>query len=229
MSEKKSSKKYLILVVFAIVVVIVLFHFNKGEQPPNSEMNADTINAENTADGDSSMEKYFEDAQKLFNAGNVKAAAEQIRKSAAALKPNVELIPEESEALQRTADDLNKLADAVENRTIQNVDRLKKSFAGVYLSLSKFHQGRAIQSWAEKNYQNAGNELNEASENLKQAAKLTGDKVESGFGRVIDKSKNLADRLLKGIGKMTDSLGDEIKNVGIEINEIGDKIESDNK
>ncbi|MFZ5516225.1 MAG: hypothetical protein ACOY90_06275 [Candidatus Zhuqueibacterota bacterium] len=227
MSERKSSRRALILTIVIIVLVIVLFRLNNSELPQETMHSPDSVTAPATPASADTMEQHFLQAEARFEAGDRKSAAEEIRKSALALKPSVQLIPEEVEALQATREGLSRLADDIENGTITSINRLRKSFANVYLYFSTMYQKKAVQSWAQKNYAQAGQELEETSDNLKHAARWAGDRVESGFERLIQNSRDLASRLKSGIARTSDKIGQEISAVGVEIHTISKKNESE--
>jgi len=226
MSNKKSPRFALALMMIVIILAIVLLRLNNAELPQEALHSPESVTASITSDSADTMEQHFLRAEAQFETGDVKSAAEEIRKSAAALKPSVQLIPEEVEAMQATRDDLSRLADDVENGTITSINRLRKSFANVYLHFSTMYQKKAVQSWAQKNYDQAGQELEETSANLKHAARWAGDRVESGFESLIQHSRDLAGRMRSGITRTSDKIGQEINAVGVEIYTISEKNDS---
>jgi len=224
-TKKKSSTKFLLFLLLVVLIVVVVFVIMKSNKQPAPIATKD----ETTTDIDSTLvedevEKHLQAAQKLFLQGEMKAAAAEIRKSASALKPKIELVPEETEALQKTIDDLENLANSVEQGTFKKVDQLKNAFSATELRLAEFYRKIAIKAWAEKNYKRAGEALKYSTNYLKRAADWSGEKIETGFTLVINNARQLGKNLLQGAGFISDEVKDGLDNVGKEIDKLNNRL-----
>ena len=229
-TKKKSSVKvflYLVLIVLIVVIVAIIMK-SKKQSAPVATKDETTAVVDSTLMQDE-VENHLHAAQNLFLQGKMKAAAAEIRKSASALKPKIQLVPEETEVLQKSIDDLENIANSVEQGTLKQVDQLKNAFSAIELRLAEFYRKIAVKAWAEKNYKRAGEALKYSTNYLKKAADWSGEKIETNFTLVMNKARQLGKKLLQGAGFVSDEVKDGLDNVGKEIDKLNNRLKSKEK
>lgn len=226
-TKKKSSAKiflYLVLVVLIVVIVAVIIKNKKQSAPVAVKDETKTVIDSTIVEDE--VERYLQAAQKLFLRGDMKEAAAEIRRGASALKPKIQLVPEEQEALQKTINDLENIANSVEQGTLKQADHLKNAFSAIELGLAEFYRKIALKAWAEKNYKRAGEALKYSTNYLKRAADWSGEKIETGFNLVINNARLLGKKLLQGAGFLSDEVKDGLDNVGKEIDRLNSRLKN---
>ncbi|HVN70645.1 MAG TPA: hypothetical protein VMU10_01375 [Desulfomonilia bacterium] len=82
---------------------------------------------------------------------------------------------------------------------------------------------------ATEEYQKAGQELKLSARYLEIGVKWTGRKIGKGTKTVIDNSRSLGDKLVKGSGRVGDEFPKGMSYLDNEIIELGNKINSEKK
>jgi len=176
------------------------------------------------------IEKYFSNAINFVKKMDRQAAADEIRKAASVFKIEVHKVPTAAEeSLQSMIDDLDTLATNIENGTVTKANDVENSIANAYLKAAKFYQQQALDLWAQKKYQEAGEKLRIASNYLKRSANWAGEKAAKGFTSTLDKARALANKLIKSVGGVTEDIGEEIQDIGKEIKNLNNKIQNNKK
>lgn len=171
-------------------------------------------------------ERYFKKAHEDFLKKDRKAAAAEIREAAALLKREERRATSEGKKdLSASAQELEKLATDVENGTVTSVKELDNAFARAHYALARHHYLKASKSWAEKEADKAGHELKAAAADLERGLTWAGHKAEAGTKTVINNTRILGEKLIKGAGWVSAEVGKGIEDLGKEIEKLGKKTE----
>jgi len=196
--------------VIAIALVIMLGCANKEETK--------AISIENP-------EQYFQDAHDSFLEQKWKDAANSIRDGAKYVQGAAEQAKgEEKKLLENSKDDLNRLADEVQKGAVKSVNQLNEAFSQTYQTLSKSQQMKATESWVKKQYVQAGDALRNASDDLERSANWVDGKLAEDSKTVIEKSRQVAEKLKEGTGWLASEVGDSLTALGKEVDDFGEKL-----
>lgn len=181
---------------------------------PDSEV---VIEEQLSAPGDSSVitdtwvffadqpNKGFNDAKSKFLAEATKSTVFEIRRAAAYLKLEAARARWANQTgLQNSIDELESLADDVENGVVTTVDRFEAPFARAQLSLAKLHQKMAGVVWRKKEYKKTGQELLAAAANLEHAAEWAQHTLDSTETTALADTRTDARMLIDGSEFSTD-------------------------
>ena len=164
-------------------------------------------------------ENHFMASSKYFLKKEYHKSADEMRKGSEILKDKAKSAAEDTkQALNKDASELDQLADNIEKGTEKSVKNMKDLFARADNTLAKYYHEKASESYAKKEYKNAGHELKAAAAHFKEGITWAGQKGERGTETAIEESRRLGDNLVKGtkvaagnVEKGMSSLGDEIK------------------
>jgi chromosome segregation ATPase len=197
-----------------VAVGLALLGGNSACRGQQSEQDSKVvIEEELSAPGDSSVinetwiffadepNKGFDQAKTHFLAEGTKSTVFEIRRAAAYLKLEAARgSTEKQTGLQTSIDELEDLADDVENGVVTTVDGFEEPFARAQLALAKFHQRMTAATWARKEYKKAGEELQAAAANLEHAAEWAGHTLDSTAQTALRDSRTAAKALIEGTG-----------------------------
>ncbi len=170
-------------------------------------------------------EPYFKKARESFIKKDMKAAAAEIRKSAAFLKHDEERAAGEGKKdLSASTHELEKLADDVEKGTVTSGKRLDKAFSHAYYALARYHYWKASESWSKKAAKDTGHDLRAASEDLEHGLAWSGHKAEAGTKAAIKDARHVSGKLIKGTGWVSSEVGRGIEGIGREIDKFGKEV-----
>jgi hypothetical protein len=171
--------------------------------------------------------KGFKAAKTHFVAEATQSAVFAIRRAAAYLKlESARGMPGESTMLQPSIDELEDLAEDVENGIVTTVDDFELPFARAQLTLAKFHQRLAADTWAKKQYHQTAEELLAAAANLEHAAEWAGRTLDSTAQSTLQDTRALANSLKQdrawqavNVQKVMTEFHEETEKVGRELKE----------
>jgi hypothetical protein len=151
--------------------------------------------------------KSFHEARQNFLAEEAKLAAEDIRKGAAFLRLEATReIQEENRALLASAEELEKLAQKVENGTVDSTKDLDEAFARAHEALAGSYISKASQAWAKKDTAQAGQYLKAAIFHLNNALAWSGRTLEASSRAAIKKARRVAENLIAGVEQDADEV-----------------------
>ena len=170
-------------------------------------------------------EEHFRKARESFVGNNVKAAAAQIRKGAAFLKHEAgNGTGDVKEALAASRQELERLAQRVENGTITSTQELRRAFARADLVLAKQHFQEAVESWSKKEIHETGHELKAAANDCGLTLAWAGRGLEGAAASTLKDARVVAAKLNADaawtageVGKGLDAMGKEIEKLGTQI------------
>ena len=171
------------------------------------------------------LDRDFQKARESFLQKDVRGSAAAIRKGAAYLKSIEEQGQEKGkQSFLASEEELKNLADRVEKGTVKSVKEIDRAFARASHALAQFHYRKAKESWAMKEITRTSQELEAAGANLESAVKQGGGKAESSAGPVIQETRMLAKKLLQGAGWINAEVEKGMKDLGVEIDKLGEKV-----
>ncbi|MBN2007831.1 hypothetical protein JW960_00640 [candidate division KSB1 bacterium] len=228
MSDEKKSKKALGLLIVIILIAVVAWYFrDKIPLLPSSAKKVATISVQHNAVGDS-LENTMKETKELFENNKYEESAKLLRNISSLLKQGAQKVDNTADqTIDATVDKLGKLADKLDAGTKIEVKELDRSLASAYLSLALQQQKKAASLWAEKKYLAAAGELKKASQNIKNAGALTGEKVQSGFSIVLEKIKEIVAATVSGTEKASDRASQQMKELGNDITQMWNNIQDE--
>ncbi|MCL4490814.1 MAG: hypothetical protein M1510_02770 [Nitrospirae bacterium] len=171
------------------------------------------------------VEQHFKKAHESFIKKDMKAAAAEIRQSAAFLKREAERATGEGKKdLSASTRELEKLADDVKNGTVTSVKRLDNAFSRTYYALARNHYLNASESWAKKAAKDTGHDLKAASDDLERGLAWSGHKAETGTKAAIKDARQISGKLIKGAGWVSSEIGKGIEDMGRGIDKFGKEV-----
>jgi len=219
-----SYKKLFPLLIFLIAVLI------PGAGISQSEKQAPAKTSEGQTQKAGEPDRDFRKARQNFLKKDLMASAAEIRKGAAYLKSQADLAVEEGkQALTASANELEKLADKVGKGTVKSVKELDGAFARAHHALAKSHYLKTSESFARKEASKAGKELKAAGNHLERGLIRAGGKITTGAKSAIKESRSLAGKLIKGAGWANAEVERGVKNLGVEIEKLGEKVSPEKK
>lgn len=176
-------------------------------------------------EGSSSIEQTFQKARQDYVEKNMNSAAEQIKKGAAYMKAEAASASVKGkEALSASAQELDKLADDVKKGAVTSKKRMEDAFARAYLALASDAHIKSTESWTKKEAAKAGAALESANRNLEKGFAWAGQKIEKSTNDAMKKSEDLALKLKKKSGVITEEVGKGLQDAGNEIEKFGKRI-----
>jgi len=171
-------------------------------------------------------EQQFHKARENFFKKEMKLAAADIRKAAAFLRLQAARATAEGKKdLMISIHELEKLANTVEEDTVNSVKKLDHAFAHSHHALAKHHYFKAVELWAEKNTKKAGHDLKVAAVHLEKSLIWFGERIESAFKGLIIETRLYAGLMIEGTGGGLKEVGKVLEKIGEEIGKVGKKIE----
>lgn len=128
-------------------------------------------------------------------------------------------------SLLQSANELESLAFRAEQGGVKSVHELDAASARALHALSHHHYMMAERAWAAKETERAGRQLHAAADNLGRAANWSGRKVQGATHVVIDDTRIISGKLIKGTGFMLDEVGKGFAAFGKQIEHVGHGIE----
>lgn len=171
--------------------------------------------------------EYFYEAKHNYLQGHHYLAAKKIREGARALlRSSSNATAEGKKALLTSYHSLNKLALDMENQSYVPVNRINRVFAVAHYNLANHQYMKAKNTWAKKAYQETGDALTAAANNLREAASWAGNKIEVGGAATINGAREVGKSLEEGTQWTEDKVGKGIENLGKLLTTTGKKLET---
>jgi len=125
------------------------------------------------------------------------------------------------QALQRSIDELDRLADAVERGTESSIDEVKSAFARAHHALAYHHQEKASESWLRRRVKDTGEHLQAAANQIEYGVSWAGEGVEHKSNDVLAATRDLAKGMIRGaqvdakhVKTRTESLARQVRSFG---------------
>jgi hypothetical protein len=150
------------------------------------------------------------------------AAAVEIRKGAAFMKLEAARAADDAKkGLTASVKMLEKLAGDIEKNAVRSAKDLQQAFAQAEHAAAKHHYVNAVEAWGKQLINKAGHELHAAAASLEHGLAWAGHNFEAGIIKVMDDSRHIAGKLIKGVGWVADEVGETIEYLGKEIDKLG--------
>lgn len=171
-------------------------------------------------------EIHFQKAHELFMKKNYAGAASEIRKGSAFVKLEATRSnEEEKEALKGLAQDLDQLADSVENGLVVTDADLRFHFARADQTLVRHHYTKATEYWTKNEVENAGHELKGATGYLENAWKWSDQRMDLNTADAVKGLHNVYGKMIKGSDWTKDEVAKGMQDMGNEMTKLGKAME----
>ncbi len=175
-------------------------------------------------------EIHFQKAHELFMKKNYAGAASEIRKGSAFVKLEATRSNEvEKEAFKGLAEDLDQLADSVENGLEVSEDDLRFHFARADQTLVRHHYTKATEYLAKNEVENAGHELKGATGYLENAWKWSDQRMDFNTADAVKDLHNVYGKMIKGSDWTKDEVAKGMQDMGNEMTKLGKPWRGKNK
>jgi len=172
-------------------------------------------------------QRHFTEAVANYARKDYNAAAADIRKATSYLRLEAgRATGEPKQELDRSIVQLDTLAASVERREVKDEHSMATVFVNANHALALEHRSRAAESWARKDYDQAGYELKAASVGLESAASWAGGEAKAGASATVAETRALGDKLASGGTWTRDEVVKGFEALGNSIDELGRKISS---
>ena len=121
------------------------------------------------------------------------------------------------------------LSAAIKQDMTLDEQAMAKTFAKVEHALALAHHSKVAESWARKEYNDAGYELKAAASDLESAAVWTSAEATSDASAVVADTRALGDKIATGVTVAREDIGKGFESLGNGINALGQKIASTKK
>ena len=171
-------------------------------------------------------QRHFGSAVGAYAKKDYKAAATEIRKATGYMRlESARVTGAAKQALDRSVADLDKLASAVEKGGVKDEKVMDKAFANANQALAQAHRTQAADSWARKEYNQAGYELKAAAHGLESASGWVGAEAKKGSSTVVADTRALGDKLTSGMTWTRNEVVKGFETLGNSIDAMGQKID----
>ena len=175
-------------------------------------------------------QRHFTDAVAAYAKKDYKAAATDIRKATSYLRLEADRATGAAkQELEGSVAQLDMLAASVEKGAVTDEQSMTKVFARADHALALEHRSKAAESWARKEYDNAGYELKAAAQGLESTASWIGGEAKAGASATVAGARALGDKLAAGGTWTRDEITEGFESLGNGINALGQKIGSTKK
>jgi hypothetical protein len=175
-------------------------------------------------------QRQFTDAVAAYARKDYRAAAAAIRKATGYLRLETgRATGAAKQELASSVEQLDTLAASVEKGTLKDEQTMIKAFAKADHALALEHRSKAAESWARKEYDNAGYELKAAAHGLESAAGWVGGEATAGAAATAADASALGDKLASGATWTRDEVVKGFEALENNINAVGQKIGSTKK
>lgn len=172
-------------------------------------------------------EKHFSQANENYLHGKMKLAAQDLREGAVYLKNEAVRAKGDSKyALNSSINELELLAGELDNNVKITETDLRLAIARAHHALAMEYKIAATESWAKKETEKAGKELNAAAYHLERASAWSKQEAKSGTTTMYQDYHLLAGKLIEGKGYAADEVEKTLKQMDAEIEKIGKEIEA---
>lgn len=170
-------------------------------------------------------QRHFTDAAAAYARKDYKSAATDIRKATGYLRLEAgRATGDAKQELDSSVAQLDTLAASVEKGAVTDEQSMDKAFAKADHALALEHRSKAAESWARKEYDEAGHELKAAAQGLESAAGWAGGEAQAGASAAVADTRALGDKLASGATWTRDEVAKDFESLRNSINALGQKI-----
>lgn len=171
---------------------------------------------------------YMHQAHKSFLKKEYQATARELRKAGGYLHVAAKNASSDTKAaLTASALELDRLAADIHDGTVKSVKSLESAFARAERALAADDHAKAKSALSHDHHPKAGHYLSSAVTHVENAAKWSGQKLESGAIATAKGVRTVAEKLREGGGAVVDEAGKGITWIGAEVQRLGKVIEPD--
>jgi hypothetical protein len=175
-------------------------------------------------------ETHFEKADESFMKKDYQASAVEIRKGAAFIKLEAtRSTAAGKKTLMDSADELDKLADAVQAGAVDSEQDLKDAFTRADYALANHHYLKSSETWAKKNAKTAAEDLNASTSYVEDAWKWSGQQIDAGSDATVKGLHTAYGKTKSGVKWTVDEGGKIIQDLGNEVSKLGKVIQPKKK
>jgi len=168
---------------------------------------------------------YFQDARQDFLNGDLQDAAHNIRKGAALVKLETHRAKKEvNKALKTSANELEKLAKAVEKGSIATGGRLEEAFTRAEHALAQHHYQKALDYEAKGENEKMAYAIEAAATHLLSALFWADEDLEEGEVVAIKEGRSLAKKTIQGATWVPKQVREATISIGRGIQKLGKKL-----
>ncbi len=120
--------------------------------------------------------------------------------------------------------ELEALAKATEQRSIDNVKRLDEAFARANYALAQRHYFLALRAREQKAQTRVGEELRHSAEYLQRARQQIGLQIQDREAAAIDRTRTLGSKLAAGLTATSDEITHELSSFGQGLANLRDRL-----
>ncbi len=172
-------------------------------------------------------QRHFTEAAEAYARKNYRAAAADIREAIYDLRREEgHASGDAKQELDTSIARLDKLAASVEKGALKDVQSMDRDFAEANHALALEHRSKAAESWARKEYDNAGHEFKAAARGLENAAGWVGGEAKAGASATVADTRALGDKLASGAIWTRDEVAKGFESLGNGLDAVGRKIGS---
>lgn len=170
-------------------------------------------------------QRLFSAAAAAYARRDYEAAAADIRKAIGHLRLETHRATGAAEReLASSVAQLDSLAASIEGGALKDERSMARAFARAEHALALQHRSKAAESWARKEYHEAGYELKAAANGLEGAAGWVGGEATAAVAATSADAQALGDRLASGATWSREEVARGFESLGTEINAMGRKI-----
>jgi hypothetical protein len=167
----------------------------------------------------------FNAAQRDYLDFDFAASAASIRRGAERLRESLGDATDRSrQALLNSVAELEALAKATEQRSIDNVKRLDEAFARANYALAQRHYYSALLAREQMAQARVGEELRRSAEYLQRARQQVGLQLQDNEATAIDRTRTLGSKLASGLNATSDEITNELHSFGQGLANLRDKL-----
>ncbi len=171
---------------------------------------------------------YMDAAREHFQEGEFDAAAEDYRTAASLLRLEASRSTTKYKGeLIKEAERMEKFADKIEDEAVKNLEEFDKEATHSFQSLSEHHYERAMEQWAEKQYNKAAQSMRQAARQMERSANWGEKKIEKEYREAIEDTRETARKIEQKQEWAVSQVADNFKQMGEKIKKWGKKIEKE--
>lgn len=156
---------------------------------------------------------------------DVAASAASIRRGANRMRESLADATDRSrQALQNSIIELESLARATEQRSVDSVKRLDEAFARANYALAQRHYVSALEAREQQAQARLGEELHRSAEYLQRARQQMGLELQEDEARMIGRTKALGSKLTTGIHATSDEITYDLRSLGQDLANLRDRL-----
>jgi len=212
------STRMVIRMMYAILIVLLIGVQGQAVQTKPQTDTSPQGTVGSPADADQ-LDQHFQKAQDDLNRKSSAGAAAELQKAAAFLEGEEKRSASDAkQALDASVRELKQLARWLEVGTAVPEEKIRQIFARAHQALAQNYQLKASESETQKMASDLGQDIQAAAEHLEKAWYWSGHQLEAAGKAVIERSKQLGNKIESGANwaaaeaaKNIDDLGHEIR------------------